>query len=134
MGVTVKKGVVKGTSENGNLSETLNVWEIDFDGEKFLAVKEAKDGFLTRTTFDHSLDNMGRFFSERDYGSNPAIEWTEPLSEVPSTGGEGVSVLDVYPVGIEITTSDTAFNPMKAWGGTWTMTPSGSKRVWKRTA
>lgn len=63
----------------------------------------------------------------------PSYEWKVPMHEVP--GGEGsISVLDVYPVGIEITTTDTAFNPMKVWGGTWTVTPAGAKRVWKRTA
>lgn len=68
----------------------------------------------------------------RPGNSNPKIVWVSPLTEVPGTGCG--SPLDVYPVGIEITTTDTAFNPMKVWGGTWTVTPAGAKRVWKRTA
>ena len=64
-----------------------------------------------------------------------SYQWLEPLTEVPSQGGgSGITIDDVYPVGIEITTTDTTFNPMKVWGGTWTVTPAGAKRVWKRTA
>lgn len=64
-----------------------------------------------------------------------SYEWLEPLTEVPSQGGgSGITIEDVYPVGIEITTTDTTFNPMKVWGGTWTVSPAGAKRVWTRTA
>lgn len=64
-----------------------------------------------------------------------SYEWLEPLTEVPSQGGgSGLTIDDVYPVGIEITTTDTTFNPMKVWGGTWTVSPAGAKRVWTRTA
>lgn len=64
-----------------------------------------------------------------------SYKWLEPLTEVPSQGGgSGLTIDDVYPVGIEITTTDTTFNPMKVWGGTWTVSPAGAKRVWTRTA
>ncbi len=59
-----------------------------------------------------------------------SYEWLEPLTEVPSQGGgSGITIDDVYPVGIEITTTDTTFNPMKVWGGTWTVSPVGAKRA-----
>ncbi len=63
-----------------------------------------------------------------------SYKWLEPLAEVPSQGGSSLTIDDVYPVGIEITTTDTTFNPMKVWGGTWTVSPAGAKRVWTRTA
>lgn len=65
-------------------------------------------------------------------GSGTATyEWIEPMTEA---NGESATLDDIYPVGIEITMNSGTFNPNVEWGGTWTMTPSGSKRVWKRTA
>lgn len=86
--MVIRKGRVKGTSEYGSPESMLDVWEIDFNGEKLLAVKEVDDGFLVRTTFNHSLDDMGRFFSTRDYGTNPTIEWVVPLAVVPEASVE----------------------------------------------
>lgn len=77
---------------------------------------------------------VSAMFSSPDY-SNPTVSWVTPMTEVPSQGGgSGLTIEDVYPVGIEITTTDTTFNPMKVWGGTWTVSPAGAKRVWTRTA
>lgn len=79
-------------------------------------------------TSDEFLKHLFRYAD----GDVIVYEWTSPLNEVPGTSGS--SPLDVYPVGIEITTTDTAFNPMKVWGGTWKVVPAGVKRVWTRTA
>lgn len=106
--VNVGERIIVGVSDVNGFAHSIR-WFMDID--------------ITDTT------QLDKLFNE--FGTN-SYEWIEPLANVAGAGGG--SALDVYPVGIEITTTDTAFNPMKVWGGTWTVTPAGAKRVWKRTA
>lgn len=93
------------------------------------SVNTINDYYCVDLTNTDELDMVFNMMGKNTY------RWIEPMTEVPSQGGgSGVSILDVYPVGAEFTTSDTTFNPMKVWGGTWTMSPAGAKRVWTRTA
>lgn len=46
-----------------------------------------------------------------------------------SISGGGSTVLDFYPVGSYYETSDTAFNPNTAWGGTWVLETAGQFHV-----
>lgn len=46
-------------------------------------------------------------------------------STVGAGGGGGVNIDFVYPVGSYYETSDTAFNPNVAWGGTWELEAEG---------
>lgn len=127
----VKKGKIQAKSTDGTRINEADVWEVDLDGEKLFAMKDSYS-LLARMTFNQNIDELYKYFTGPG-DMNPTVTWIVPLTEVPSTGG-GAAPLDVYPVGIEITTTDTAFNPMKVWGGTWTVTPAGAKRVWKRIA
>lgn len=132
----VKKGVVKTTSQqHGNVSEYVVVSVIGNKwSETFICNTVSGNGHVISTHNDVDMTNADDLNSVFDNTGGPyTYEWVEPFVEVDSVGG-GSSPLDVYPVGIEITTTDTAFNPMKVWGGTWTVTPAGAKRVWKRTA
>lgn len=128
----IKSGVLRrvATSDSSRVTE-FEVVTIEGTGWKETFVNDASSisdssvysGSTFEENYEDILDNTGGPYT---------YEWTYPLTQVDTAGGS--SVLDVYPVGIEITTNDTAFNPNNAWGGTWTVTPSGSKRVWKRTA
>lgn len=123
-------------TDYGTKTTTYKVAEFEVGSRLFVAISDV-DGFACsiRWFMDLDLSNktqLDQVFNEM--GTN-TYEWLEPLTEVPSQGGgSGITIDDVYPIGIEITTTDTTFNPMKVWGGTWTVSPAGAKRVWTRTA
>lgn len=130
----VKKGKLEILLFNGNLKSTYDAWEFECGSEKFLILRDSENtGSVARTHAGVSAikEEIEALFVGKE-SPNPVCTFIEAMTEVPGAGGS--SPLDVYPVGIEITTTDTAFNPMKVWGGTWTVTPAGAKRVWKRTA
>lgn len=129
----VKKGKLS-VDYNDAVKSMCDVVEVDF-GEMSIVLVDHFDGAMLGGFYRFGVDlsndaEVSGMFRSPDY-SNPVATWVEPMTDIP-TGG--ANALDVYPVGIEITTTDTAFNPMKVWGGTWTVTPAGAKRVWKRTA
>lgn len=131
-------GMIKGAFE---LEITIN----NIGGRNFTSVATTKDSvgivelpYSVKTFRGINIENEDHLMLLLNYYASSGIksyEWLEPLTEVPSQGGgSGLTIDDVYPIGIEITTTDTAFNPMKVWGGTWTVSPVGAKRVWTRTA
>lgn len=58
-----------------------------------------------------------------------AYLWGKIKAYVDAHSGGGASVLDYYPVGSYYETSDTAFNPNTAWGGTWSLETAGQVHV-----
>lgn len=132
--MSVKKGVCSAQYSWG--SREYHIWEFNFDGETLLVIKNPEyptrmvDIYINHGCTSADLEKIFEDFEN----PNVTVTWTSPMTEVPSQGGSGITALDVYPVGAEFTTTDTAFNPMKVWGGTWTMSPAGAKRVWTRTA
>lgn len=143
----MQTGTAKVVEKRGGMSGGGNTYIIDVlafeaGGRKYAFAWNATDGQYQNNPpyagsvyrdCDPATDAgaIALFSKFATYGVE-TYEWTSPLTDIPSSGG--MNPLDVYPVGIEITTTDTAFNPMKVWGGTWTVTPAGAKRVWKRTA
>lgn len=117
------------------MTKPYNAWEIDLDGEKLFVIKsDVNERAIVYINVDTSAEGLSELFKDFE-NPNPTVTWTTPLTEVPSQGGgSGITALDVYPVGAEFTTTDTTFNPMKVWGGTWTVSLAGAKRVWTRTA
>lgn len=132
-----KYGYGGGTIEVDILAENIK-------GRNYVTTSVVKDSsmyvgapYRTNTYDGINIDNEeGLMTLFGIFASNgvKSYEWLEPLTEVPSQGGSGLTIDDVYPVGIEITTTDTTFNPMKVWGDTWTVLPTGAKRVWTRKA
>lgn len=52
--------------------------------------------------------------------------WTKVKAYIDThSGGGGGSVLSFYPVGSYYETSDSAFDPNTAWGGTWSLETEG---------
>lgn len=130
----IKKGVLKMSyTEYGSRYETTyNVTIIDMTKTEVAVLRiHEHPNYKALSYLDSDFEENYQTLLALGGYSELEFEWTSPL-EVVENGG--TSPLDVYPVGIEITTTDTAFNPMKVWGGTWTVTPAGAKRVWKRTA
>ena len=130
----VKQGVLKmGYTDYGSHVESeYNVTIIDM-GKTEIAVLRLNSSPKPKAIsyLDSGFEKNYQEILTYDGFSDVTFEWITPLTVI-SNGM--ASPLDVHPVGIEITTTDTAFNPMKVWGGTWTVTPAGAKRVWKRTA
>lgn len=138
----LKKGKVKVTvKRNGVVGEIIEYEVLEYKYETFNIVLTAQltsaeenpigiyEYVKCDLTDKRHLDSIFNRMGENEY------EWLEPMTEVPSQGGgSGITILDVYPVGAEFTTTDTTFNPMKVWGGTWTLSLVGAKRVWTRTA
>ena len=123
-------------ADYGTKTTTYKVAEFEVGNRLFVGVSDV-DNFAcyVRWFMDLDLSNKTQLDKVFDEMGTNTYEWIEPMTEVPSQGsGSGITIEDVYPIGIEITTTDTAFNPMKFWGGTWTMSPVGVKRVWTRTA
>ena len=125
---------VRVVTDYSDKQTTYNVAEYSVGNCLFVAVNDEQSygirWFMGIDITDKA--QLDTIFNEM--GTN-TYEWLEPLTEVPSQGGgSSLTIDDVYPIGIETTTTDTTFNPMKVWGGTWTMSPAGAKRVWTRTA
>ena len=57
-----------------------------------------------------------------------AYFWQKIKAYIATHGG-GSTVLDFYPVGSYYETSDTAFDPNTAWGGTWVLETAGQFHV-----
>lgn len=137
MNVFKGKLEVTTTSYGGSSHITIyNVIDTHYDGFNVVSTAQESAGIdMINEYYDVDLTNTADLDSVFNLMGTNTYKWLTPMTEIPSQGGgSGITALDVYPVGAEFTTTDTTFNPMKVWGGTWTVSLAGAKRVWTRTA
>lgn len=129
----VKSTYTSGPSAGSTSEDTYIIIEESF-GESILFGYCPEGRVGDRFMFVSNIKSDDKMSLDKIFASNgeATYEWVVPMTQ--SHSNSGLTIDDIYPVGIEITTTDTAFNPMNVWGGTWTVLPTGAKRVWTRKA
>lgn len=105
--MSIKKGVLSVLNAEGTVVSTHEAWEVDFDGEKFLALRQ-NGSYKAVTTFNLDSSDLWRLFTEPS-NSNPTVTWTTPLTEVPSTGGTSAPVEIAADTDLDTITSVGAY-------------------------